>query len=143
VDRLPTRQKQEFQDEVVQVNKRNLFEAAERLRTETGEVVINPAAMPHCNGWPQSQWRELWRTVIERFVFSMVVLEGWAYSKGAIYEVSIALRKGLKVATIDHKTLDAINAQQAIAAAASALKARGMDVTFYEQILATVSGLRK
>jgi Domain of unknown function (DUF4406) len=88
VDLLPEGEKQEFQAEVVEVNKRNLFEAAERLRTETGEVVINPAAMPHCNGWPQSQWRELWRTVIERYVFSVIVLEGWAYSKGAVYEVS-------------------------------------------------------
>jgi Domain of unknown function (DUF4406) len=143
VDLLPEREKQEFQDEVVEVNKRNLFEAAEQLRAETGEVVINPAAMPHCNGWPQSQWRELWRTVIDRYVFSMIVLEGWAYSKGAIYEVAVALRKGIKVATIDHKTLDAISAQQAIAAAASDLKARAMDTTFYEQILAAVSQLQK
>jgi Domain of unknown function (DUF4406) len=143
VDLLPEREKQEFQDDVVEMNKRNLFEAAERLRAETGEVVINPAAMPHCNGWPQSQWRELWRTVIERYVFSMIVLEGWAYSKGAIYEVATALRKGIKVATIDHNTLDATNAQEAIAAAASDLQARGMNVTFHEQILTAISGLRK
>lgn len=141
VDLLSGREKQEFQNEVVEVNKRNLSEAAERLRAETGEVVINPAAMPHCNGWPQSQWRELWRTVIERYVFAMIVLEGWAYSKGAAYEVSIALEKGLNVTTIDHKTLDAITAQQAIEAAVSALKARGMDVTFYDQILTEISRL--
>ena len=143
VDLLSEREKQEFQVEVVEMNKRNLSEAAERLRAETGEMVINPAAMPHCNGWPQSQWRELWRTVINRYVFAMIVLEGWAYSKGAAYEVSIALEKGIKVATIDHKILDAIDAQHAIAGAVSALKARGMDVTFYEKILAVVSGLRK
>lgn len=143
VDLLPEREKQEFQDEVVEVNKRNLFEAAERLRAETGEVVINPAAMPHCNGWPQSQWRELWRTVIEQYVFAMIVLEGWAYSKGAAYEVSIALQKGLKVATIDHKTLDVVSVQRAIAKATSDLKARGMEVTFHEQILRAISQLRK
>ena len=143
VDLLPDREKQEFQDDVVELNKQALFEAAERLRMETGEVVINPAALPHCNGWPQSQWRELWRTVIERYVFSMIVLEGWAYSKGAAYEVSIALRKGLKVATIDHKTLDVVSVQQAIAKAVWDLKARGMDVTFYEQVLAAVSRLQK
>jgi hypothetical protein len=143
VDLFSEREKKEFQDEVVDVNKQNLSQAAERIRAETHEVVINPAAMPHCNGWPQSQWRELWRTVIERYVFAMIVLEDWAYSKGAAYEVSIALRKGLKVATIDHKTLDAISAQQAIAAAVSALKVRGIDVTFYEKILAEICGLRK
>jgi hypothetical protein len=71
------------------------------------------------------------------------VLDGWAYSKGAIYEVAVALRKGLKVTTIDYKTLDAISTQHAIEAAASDLKARGMDVTFYEQILAVVSQLQK
>jgi hypothetical protein len=143
VDRLSEPEKPDFQREVVEVNKRNLSEAAERLRAETGEVVINPAAMPHSNGWPQDRWRELWRTVIERYVFRMVVLEGWAYSKGAAYEVSIALLKGLKIETIDHKTLDAINAQHAIAAAVSALEARGMDVTFYkEEIVSKLSELK-
>ena len=66
VDLLTKSEKQKFEDDVVEANRRNLFDAAERLRDETGEVVINPAAMPHSNGWAQSQWRELWRTVIER-----------------------------------------------------------------------------
>jgi hypothetical protein len=97
--------------------------------------------MPHNNGWPQRQWRELWRAVIERYVFSIILLEGWAYSKGAVYEVSVALRKGLKVATIDHKNLDVVSAQRAVAEAASDLRDRGMDVTFYEQILTALSQL--
>jgi hypothetical protein len=137
-DTLTDAAKVDFRKAVVDINILALNRAAEALRARTGSVVINPAALPHCNHWTQADWRKLWRLVIERHVFLIVLLEGWEYSKGSIYEAVFALEQRLQVKTFSDQILNSHSVKRAIADAAHDLRSRGINADFHEEVLTSM-----
>lgn len=87
---------------VVAANETDAAQQADRL-TETwalGRLVINPARVKFST-WSQDEYDVLWSRLLKEFPTTVVPLPGWAYSRGARLEISLAVELGLAVLGLD------------------------------------------
>jgi Domain of unknown function (DUF4406) len=89
----------EAREEVRRSNEERARSVATSVRRRLqGTMVINPADFESGTAeWSQEDFYELWSTVIRRFARRVVLVEGWAFSKGARLEVQIALNEGIPI----------------------------------------------
>jgi hypothetical protein len=78
---------------VVEHNVRHAAEVSGRIRSAHRRAVIDPAAIPHIEGWRQDDWLSFWEDVIDRFAQSLVFVDGWEYSLGCTHEYAYALSR--------------------------------------------------
>lgn len=86
----------EHREHVIGPNVRAAERLSESLRKD-GRLVINPAGLDHIDGWEQSDYRAMWRLVIERYVERVVMTDGWESSSGCAYEFLVAARSSILV----------------------------------------------
>lgn len=111
---------------VIAENGRRIGEAAEYLRHETGDVVLEPATLT-VKGWSQDDYLALWTTFIERHASEVRFVPNWQYSIGCAREFKAAHRHGLPTRDLAGGTIAAEHGQLAIRAAASDVRRRSGD----------------
>lgn len=98
---------------VMQANIADIIEAAWLLRRETGRTVIEPASLSVQN-WSQSDYLELWTSLIERHIVEVRFLDGWQASIGCVLEYERALGHGIGRLRLDGTPITHVEAISAI-----------------------------
>ena len=127
--------KAQHRERVVIPNIAAAREVVRRVRRTFSEtVVIDPTALPDLPGWGQSEYRELWRHVVERFAKIVVFVDGWQFSEGCCYEYWVAHSSG--ATTLDSKSapLPPGQALELIRAAIESQRVAGIETTFLADI---------
>jgi hypothetical protein len=92
---------QQYRDEhrvhVVEPNREQVAPVVQRIRERLGRIVIDPTALGDVSGWAQSDYHRFWTGVIERYVHTVVFLNGWEYSSGCPHEFLAAIRVGAEL----------------------------------------------
>jgi hypothetical protein len=80
--------------EVIEPNRAHAKDIVRKLRNDLKGILIDPTAVPDFPRWTQDDYRTFWALVIERYVHTVVFMDGWQYSLGCSYEFLIACRIG-------------------------------------------------
>ena len=80
-------------------NSADLISAADRLRRQRNQVVIEPASL-EIRDWTQQDYRRLWQHLIEKHAKTVVFMPGWEFSVGCASEFDYAFRSGLRMETL-------------------------------------------
>ncbi|MDX0640047.1 DUF4406 domain-containing protein [Sinorhizobium medicae] len=91
-------------DDITSQNCRILIEAANRLREERGDLVVEPASL-QIPGWSQQQYLTLWGELIKRHAHLVIFMPDWEYSVGCVTEYAMAKAEGIPTATCSGKPL--------------------------------------
>lgn len=83
--------------EVIEPNRLHAKEIVRKMRRKFDSVLIDPTAVEDLPGWTQDDYRCFWARVIERYVHTVVFMDGWHYSLGCSYEFLTALKSGAVV----------------------------------------------
>lgn len=88
-------------DEVIaRENSAALVGAADTLRRELNDIVLEPATL--CiPGWSQAEYLRLWKECIKRYVSVVMFMPGWQYSVGCVTEFGFAKTHGVNTQKID------------------------------------------
>lgn len=89
---------------IQQANEEDLLIAADRLRVRDRSYVIEPASL-RIPSWTQQAYHLFWRSVLERFVDRMLMMEGWEYSVGCSAEFRCASEFGIPVYDLQGRIL--------------------------------------
>jgi hypothetical protein len=111
---------------VIAENALRIGEAAEHLRRETGDVILEPATLT-VKGWSQDDYLALWTTFIERHASEVRFVPNWQYSIGCAREFEAALRHGVPTKDLAGGTIAAEDGLLAIRAAASDVRRRSAE----------------
>ena len=126
-----------YQDEysrtVIDPNRRQAQTLARRLRRQFPQTLIDPTAVGDMSGWTQDDYRHLWACVIERYVSTIIFIDGWQYSNGCAYEFLIACKGGIIMLTEDQSPLQPVEGRQLIRTATRELHRQALSVTFLER----------
>lgn len=89
----------EHRRNMIHCNHAYVHELVHKLRRSLASPVINPTAITGLPGWTQSDYRVLSAHVIERYVHTVIFVDGWQYSLGCSYEFLVARQTGAKTVT--------------------------------------------
>lgn len=121
--------------EVIEPNCLHAQQIIQRLREQTGCVVVNPTALPPLPGWTQGDWHSFWGKVIERYVTTAFFINDWQYSKGCVYEFWVAQRRGIPTFNEGKCPLSLEVGISMVVQAIAVMQQRGQSTTFIEMIL--------
>jgi hypothetical protein len=109
---------------------------AEKLRPLVGiaELVISPAPFV-APDWPQQAYLAFWEKVIRSRVKAVYFNEGWEYSNGCVFELSVAAVAGLPTFDSTTRRLSTHQAIDKITRALTELKAYGFATQSMESSL--------
>lgn len=130
-----------LREHVVEPNSENIRRAAIRLRSETGEPVLEPASLV-VSDWTQEDYRILWARVIERFVSQIILMPGWEFSSGCAAEVHRAFVENIPVSLLDGTSLTLSMAADILTGTAKDLKKRGVPLGGLLSSAEALEGLR-
>lgn len=88
-----------LQERVTAGNLAELRRAAQMLREQRREIVVEPGSL-HIPGWSQTDYYALWRTFIERHARAVVFMPHWEYSTGSAHEFAFAVQHGVPAETL-------------------------------------------
>ncbi|MDD2466188.1 MAG: DUF4406 domain-containing protein [Desulfobulbus sp.] len=89
---------------------------AEKIRSTSGEIVIDPTRFD-AEGWTQEEYLTLWCKVIELHCKEVCFNTGWEYSNGCVREYVTAIQSGIPVNDCSRKPIDAKKAIKMVARA--------------------------
>lgn len=122
-------------EEVVEPNRARARGVVNRLRAETGCVVIDPTAIQDFEGWVQDDYRVLWALVIERHATRVVFSDGWEHSNGCAYEFLVACRRRLPMVTELGVELGRREGVALLRAAVAELQTLSLDLNFLRWVV--------
>lgn len=135
--------------EVIKPNVAEANEVAERLlHGIPGTTIISPAVFEaRALGWGQSEYMALWLRVINQKVHRIAMLDGFAYSNGAVEELCEAIlmqcgyrqRSDITVVRQDGSALSTDEAFAELVAAAYTLAERGFEARVLAETLHRLS----
>jgi len=119
----PTDKRYERQHElhVIRPNRERVKPIIGLIRQRLGPIVIDPTTLHHVPGWKQPDYHEFWTRVIERYVGTVVFMDGWQYSSGCTHEFIAAIRVGAKVLREDLTPLSLHEGEKLVSEAIDAL----------------------
>jgi hypothetical protein len=91
------RYRSEHRRNVVDPNRAQVAPVIRVLRERMGRVVIDPTTLGDVPGWAQADYHAFWTQVIERYVDTVVFLDGWEFSSGCAQEFLAAVRAGARL----------------------------------------------
>jgi hypothetical protein len=100
--------------------------------------VVNPGKVSVA-GWSQGQYRRAWKAFISKFITTVLVSEGWPYSRGCVDEVLHALKIRVPVVDIHKNELSQEEVYEQLRRAKSEATRMGLSVSFLTTILASWS----
>jgi hypothetical protein len=119
--------KERWVNEVVRPNEEEARVLARQARAAfPGEIVIDPSRV-HIGQWSQDDFDRFWTTVISTFAQRVLVSPGWAFSRGARFEVAFAVARGLPLHDAWGASLDRADLEAQLEAAAVELRGLGYD----------------
>jgi hypothetical protein len=77
----------------------DMLRAANRLRKDRNDVVVEPASL-NVLGWSQADYLALWEAFIERHVRLLILMPGWEYSAGCVTELACAYENRIVAQTL-------------------------------------------
>lgn len=87
----------ELKRQVIDENIRRVRPLCERLsKSYPGRWIIDPTTL-EMDGWAQADYHRYWLEVLNRFVESLVLADGWFYSTGCTLEYAFARTRHLPV----------------------------------------------
>jgi hypothetical protein len=129
VDEAIRLHREEHTREVVEPNVLHAAKVAEHARARSQFPVINPARVPHINGWRQADWIAFWEKVIQECCLAVMALDGWELSFGCAHEVVFALEHGIPVYSERHEQLSLEAIKNQLSAALQKLGAVNADTS--------------
>lgn len=121
--------------EVIEPNRLHAQQIIQRLREQTGCIVVNPTALPPLSGWTQPDWYSFWGKVIERYVTTAFFINDWQYSKGCVYEFWVAQKQGIPTFNEGKCPLSLEVGINMVAEAIAVMQEQGQSTAFTEMIL--------
>lgn len=120
-------QSREFARDVIGYNTEMAKGIAECLQGDPANgVVLNPGTL-NVPGWTQRDYLEHWLTVVKEVADKVVLVPGWQFSKGCVYEAREALNKGIPVQEIEIKNLTRDSAEARVDEAVEVLRDTGFE----------------
>lgn len=121
--------------EVIEPNRLHAQQLIQRLRKQTGCIVVNPTTLPPLPGWTQRDWYSFWGKVIERYVTTAFFINDWQYSKGCVYEFWVAQRQGIPSFDEGKHPLSLEAGINMVAEAVAVIQQQGQSTSFIEMTL--------
>lgn len=92
----------DWRTQVVNANEQAAMRGADLVveSVALGRLVVNPS-MLNRKHWTQDDYDALWSRLITEYPTVVIPLEGWAYSRGARLEISLAIARGVPVMRMD------------------------------------------
>lgn len=109
-----------YRDRVIGTNIARARAVVRLVRSKFEQPVIDPTSLPDVPDWVQVDYHAFWVGVIERFVQTIVFVDGWESSTGAVIEYAAGKRLGL---TLLDQHLEPIAHDAAISRVESTMRA--------------------
>lgn len=122
---------------VVVPNAQRAAEIVQALRRSSPRIIIDPSPLV-IPGWSQDDYRALWATVIERYVDTVVCVDGWQYSNGCVYEHLVAIRSGATVRCENGSPLKRREGIRLIRRAVAKMRRLAVPTQILENVLASL-----
>lgn len=106
-----------LRNNVIRPNEIKILELAEHWRSTQRGTVIEPASL-YIEAWSQDDFIKFWLGVLDRFVRTVVLVEGWQYSAGCVAEYNFSRSHGHLILSHFGEPIDRAAAVQLINAAA-------------------------
>jgi hypothetical protein len=120
--------------QVVLANRDRVRPIINRLREQLKEPLIDPTQVEFRH-WSQSEYTNLWRRVIEQFVYKIVFLNGWEYSTGCIQEFLVGCEERLMMFDEQLKVVTMASGKRLIESALDELHRAGHDSPVHRQAI--------
>jgi len=124
---------------VIQPNWEATRNRISELRHKTHNIVIDPTAFQPSE-WTQDEYRYFWGKVIERYVNTVVFLDGWEYSSGCCFEFLTATRCGANTITENKQPINREMGIELITAAIQEIKQYSISTTYLERVVKELQG---
>lgn len=121
--------------EVIKPNREHAKTLVQELRQAVRGVLIDPTAVDDFPGWIQDDYRYLWAGIIERYVKSVVFVNGWQYSSGCAYEFLTARRTAAMTLDEQQRILTLEDGIQLIRSAITEMQCYNVPTEFLERVL--------
>ncbi|MEW6208174.1 MAG: hypothetical protein AB1631_07390 [Acidobacteriota bacterium] len=128
--------------EVIQPNREHARMVVRELRQSATEAIIDPTAVADFPEWTQDDYRYLWAGVIERYVKTLVFINGWQYSNGCAYEFLTAKRTGAMALDEKQHVITIEEGIKLIRSAIHEMRSYGVPTEFLEQMLEELAQMR-
>lgn len=119
---------------MIHCNHTYVQELVQELRRSLASPVINPTAIADLPGWTQSDYRVLSARIIERYVHTVIFVDGWQYSLGCSYEFLVARQTGAKTVTQSLEAISIAEGIRLIREATNELQQMGKSTSFLEAV---------
>jgi hypothetical protein len=112
-----------------------------KLRSSVEATVIDPTAVGTIDGWSQPDYYVFWKRVMERYVDTVVFVDGWQYSNGCSFEFMVATRLGMRTLDESLERLDVATGHRLICDAIAELKPMSVQTQFLESVAAELGAM--
>lgn len=128
-------QNPEFIRNVIEKNLEHAKSVIQKMRSVfSGDVLIDPTAVPDIQDWKQDDYRYAWGRIIERYVKIIVCSDDWQFSSGCAYEYLVARRAGIQIIDEKQEKITLEKAQQLIKEAIKLMQTHNIPTTFQEAV---------
>lgn len=110
----------------------------ELLKQNPNKIYVNPTTVFHAE-WRQNDYLVFWKEFINIFVEEIVVLDGWQFSNGCVYENFIAHTQKIPIYDFHHNR---ITVKDSIEIIKKSLKQNKTDIKFIEHYLYNIEILK-
>ena len=116
-----------FEEEVVRFNSARARDLVRLTRQRFMGTVIDPTQLPSVADWNQPDYHVFWTAVLEKYVNTIVFVDDWQYSTGAVHEFASGIARGLTLLDSRFVVIDPETALAESGPAVSAFKYEGLD----------------
>jgi hypothetical protein len=130
-----------YQDEISLVVRHNIEAVRPLVRlveATFGRPVIDPTRLGPIAAWEQPDYHDFWVRVIQRFVESVVLADGWQYSSGCSLEFAAATVAGLPTLDASLQPLSVEHGLRLLEQAAGELEAAGLSPNYQRRASAEI-----
>ena len=129
----------ELKQQVIEENLRRAKPLRGRLEEQfERRSIIDPTEL-EVEGWGQSDYHRFWLEVLDRYVDTVVLADGWSFSTGCTLEFAFALSRGLTCLDSDLELIDAIRAAELLGAAADQLELAHLSPDAQRSVIAAIT----
>jgi len=134
-----------YQDEISLVVRHNIEAVrplVRRVEATFGRPVIDPTRLGPIAAWEQPDYHDFWVRVIQRFVETVVLADGWQYSSGCSLEFAAAAVAGLPTWDASLQQFSVEHGLRLLEQAADELEAAGLSPDYQRRASAEIQAGR-
>jgi hypothetical protein len=111
----------ELRQQVMRPNESAILKFAARLESRGISPVVEPASLS-VQGWQQNDYHHFWTSVLDRFIKSVFVVDGWQFSIGCAIEVQWAIAHDVSVRSENETLLATLDCSSLLSDASKLMK---------------------